>query len=84
MLKLNECDVDKDKRLIRDHKILKSIVLLNPFNDIKPREFLIKQENDLINIKRKHDFVGKNISLLSFGDEIEVEEDALLPKKVSY
>lgn len=89
MLKLNECEIDENNRPTREHKILKSSVLLNPFNDIKVRQSISKQkqpklEKSKTDVKRKHDFAEKNITLLSFGDEVENEERILLPEKVRF
>lgn len=57
--------------------------MLNPFKDIKPREnsHISKEKKDSVSMKRKQ-IVKKNTTLLSFGNEIEDEEDILLSEKV--
>jgi peptidyl-prolyl cis-trans isomerase SDCCAG10 len=71
-LKLEEGLVDEDERPHYLHKILKTIVLNNPFEDIEPRtkgkEGTEKKE------KKKKEKGVKNFGLLSFGAEAEEEE----------
>lgn len=72
MLKLEEGMVDQDERPMYPHKILKTVILSNPFDDIKPR--VKEKSKDGGEKKKKKEKGVKNFGLLSFGDEAETEE----------
>lgn len=75
MLKLEEGMVDQDERPLYPHKILKAIILNNPFDDMVPRvKTKQKVEGSDDRVKKKKDKGVKNFGLLSFGDEAEEEE----------
>lgn len=76
MLKLEEGMVDQDERPLYPHKIIKAIILNNPFDDIVPRVTpKQKHESGSDNKSKKKKEKGvKNFGLLSFGDEAEEEE----------
>lgn len=46
MLRLEEGDIDANDRPLYPHKILKTQVLLNPFDDIVPRQIVGKEKKD--------------------------------------
>ncbi|XP_077267504.1 spliceosome-associated protein CWC27 homolog [Temnothorax americanus] len=83
MLKLEDALVDENDRPRYPHKILKTEVLNNPFQDIVPRIVSEKKENKE---KKKNKKTGvKNFKLLSFGEEAEEdeEESSVLNKQYS-
>jgi len=70
MLKLEDGMVDHNERPMYPNKIVKAEILSNPFNDIEPREKLIKKKE-----KKKPKEKGvKNFGLLSFGEEADQDE----------
>ncbi|XP_040166859.1 spliceosome-associated protein CWC27 homolog [Anopheles arabiensis] len=79
MLKLEEGEVYENERPHFTHRIIRTEVLNNPFDDIVPRRTgdadraKSKQENENASKKKKEKGV-KNFGLLSFGDEAEEEE----------
>lgn len=73
MLKLEEGLIE-DERPVYPHKVIKTEVLNNPFNDIEPRilEPVVKESKK----KKKDRKPGvKNFKLLSFGAEAEEDEE---------
>ncbi|XP_050422170.1 spliceosome-associated protein CWC27 homolog [Adelges cooleyi] len=78
LTKLNEVLVDKEERPIYEQKILKTVVLNNPFPDIVPRiEKKIDKSEKGTKKKEKNSGV-KNFKLLSFGEEAEEDEEELV------
>ncbi|KAL3102324.1 hypothetical protein niasHS_003733 [Heterodera schachtii] len=82
LLKLNEYEVDKNERPIYPHKITSAKVLVNPFDDINPRKATkdderkrSKREKNATNVAMAA--TKRNTSLLSFGDEIEEEDEQI-------
>ncbi|XP_055843367.1 spliceosome-associated protein CWC27 homolog [Episyrphus balteatus] len=72
MLKLEEGLVDHTERPMYPHKIIKTEILHNPFDDIVPRT----TKSDSKKEKRKKKEKGvKNFGLLSFGEEAEEDEE---------
>ncbi|XP_071452593.1 spliceosome-associated protein CWC27 homolog [Hetaerina americana] len=82
MLKLEDSLVDHDDRPMYPHKIIKAVVLHNPFTDIIPRTLpsgaKSVKEGDEAGRKKK-DKKGrsgvKDFKLLSFGEEAEEDEE---------
>ncbi|XP_052862679.1 spliceosome-associated protein CWC27 homolog [Anopheles cruzii] len=76
MLKLEEGEVYENERPHFPHRIIRSEVLSNPFDDIVPRKAAdqAKQPADEGARKRRKEKGVKNFGLLSFGDEAEEEE----------
>lgn len=70
MIKLEDGVIDADERPKYPHKIIKTVVLNNPFEDIEPRVLAGKEKKD----KKKREKGVKNFGLLSFGDEAEGDE----------
>lgn len=71
MIKLEEGVIDADERPKYPHKIIKTVVLNNPFEDIEPRVTQSKEKKDK---NKKREKGVKNFGLLSFGDEAEGDE----------
>lgn len=71
MIKLEDGEVDANERPKYPHKIIKTIVLNNPFEDIEPRIIGGREKKDKSAKKEKG---VKNFGLLSFGDEAEDDE----------
>ncbi|KAF7255277.1 hypothetical protein EG68_07844 [Paragonimus skrjabini miyazakii] len=77
MLRLGEGDVGSDERPYRLHRIVNTKVVLNPYDDIVPRQPAPRsdpvkdKEDDSDKVTAK---ATKNFSLLSFGEEAEEEE----------
>ncbi|CAH1710770.1 spliceosome-associated protein CWC27 homolog isoform X1 [Aphis gossypii] len=77
LTKLNETLVDTEDKPVYDQKILKTIVLNNPFPDIVPR--VEKKSEKVEKLSKKKEVVGvKNFKLLSFGEEAEEDEEELI------
>ncbi|XP_020105732.1 peptidyl-prolyl cis-trans isomerase CYP57 isoform X3 [Ananas comosus] len=79
LLRLGEVETDKDDRpLYPPPKILSVEVLWNPFDDIIPRQVIEKSHSsakaDAEGQKQKAKAV-KQLNVLSFGEEVEEEED---------
>jgi len=80
-MKLNEYEVDKNERPVYLHKITGANILVNPFNDIKPR--MLKNEKKKERKREREEKekmeipAKKNTSLLSFGDEMEEDEQQI-------
>lgn len=79
LMRFNEHDVDKNDRPVPTQKIISTKILDNPFPDITPRE---KERRDEKKSKKRDDKgkdkkekkIVKNTALLSFGDEMEEDE----------
>ncbi|KAF8565650.1 hypothetical protein P879_08295 [Paragonimus westermani] len=77
MLRLGEGEVGSDERPHRLHRIVNTKVILNPYDDIVPRQLVPRSgpvkdtEDDSDKVTAK---ATKNFSLLSFGEEAEEEE----------
>ncbi|KFD56900.1 hypothetical protein M514_02157 [Trichuris suis] len=75
MLRLEECQVDKQSRPLYPEKILSCKVISNPFNDIVLPSVAVASK--AIEEKPKKEVKQRNLALLSFGDEAKEEEEAL-------
>ncbi|CAG7838026.1 unnamed protein product [Allacma fusca] len=74
MLKLESGDIDEDEKPAYPYKIIKAKILMNPFDDIVPRESIHQAPKS----KKKEKEAGtKNYKLLSFGEEAEEEEEEI-------
>uniref|UniRef100_A0A336MQ48 Spliceosome-associated protein CWC27 homolog n=1 Tax=Culicoides sonorensis TaxID=179676 RepID=A0A336MQ48_CULSO len=76
MLKLEEGMIDHNERPLYPHKIIKTVILNNPFEDIVPRK-LKKASDDKgegSSSKKSKSKGVKNYGLLSFGEEAEEDE----------
>jgi peptidyl-prolyl cis-trans isomerase SDCCAG10 len=73
MLKLEDCVVDANERPEYPVKILKTVILSNPFEDIVPRA--TTNESSKEGRKKKREKGVKNFGLLSFGEEAEGDEE---------
>ncbi|ESN96627.1 hypothetical protein HELRODRAFT_189319 [Helobdella robusta] len=84
-LKLVDAEVDKNDRPLFPHKILKTKVIVNPFDDIVPRILKSKTDDDETKKKISNSKATKNFGLLTFGEEAEKEEDDLMkmPEKIN-
>jgi len=83
LMRFNELEVGDDDRPVEPPKLLRADVLLNPFEDIKPRvnreakEAAKAAEAKQKQSEKKNSRKGaKNFKLISFGDEAEEEEAA--------
>ncbi|XP_063709733.1 spliceosome-associated protein CWC27 homolog [Culicoides brevitarsis] len=74
MLKLEEGMVDQNERPMYPHKILKTVILNNPFDDIVPRKLKKSSKEEGESSKKKSKKGVKNYGLLSFGEEAEEDE----------
>jgi len=76
MLKLEDSLVDRNEKPLEPHKIISTKILLNPYDDIIPREKKNdkKQRSDEPKSKSR---ATKDFKLLSFGDEAEEEEEEM-------
>jgi len=75
MIKLGEGETDRDARPVYPHKIIRTEILVNPFDDIVPRENTRKLKNLEESKEKKSQMKAtKNFKLLSFGDEAEEDE----------
>ena len=81
MLRLSDCHLEDGDRPKYPHKIIRTKVLINPFDDIVPRE-TISQELDEEKAKKKKKKskakAHKAFNVLSFGAEAEEEEEDLV------
>jgi peptidyl-prolyl cis-trans isomerase SDCCAG10 len=79
LMRFNDHDIDKNERPVPEQKIIKVKILENPFKDIKPRERaeIKKPEKSKEKKEKKKVPVTKNTALLSFGDEVEEDEEQL-------
>lgn len=75
MIKLQDCEIDANERPLFPHKILKTEVLSNPFDDIVPRVIKQKKEEDVEKKPKSKSKATKNFKLLSFGEEAEEDEE---------
>lgn len=73
MLKLEEGLVDEEERPVYPHKIIKTEILHNPFEDIEPRAIRKPEKEKKENRSREKGV--KNFGLLSFGEEAEEDEE---------
>ncbi|XP_034935097.1 spliceosome-associated protein CWC27 homolog [Chelonus insularis] len=76
VLKLEEAEIDHDERPVYPQKILKTKVLLNPFDDLVPT-IVSKKEDKVEKVHKKKPTGVKNLKLLSFGEEAEEDEETL-------
>ncbi|KAI9190575.1 peptidyl-prolyl cis-trans isomerase CWC27 [Polychytrium aggregatum] len=84
LLKIGESEVNDDERPIYDVVIRSTSILSNPFDDIIPRttaaEKAAKLAAERLEAQRRTEIkkpkVKKNLKLLSFGEEEEVQADA--------
>ena len=79
MLRLSEGHLEDGDRPKYPHKILRTRVLINPYNDITPRE-TIQQEVERKSKKSKPESkmkATKDFKLLSFGAEAEDDEESM-------
>ncbi|VDO11193.1 unnamed protein product [Rodentolepis nana] len=79
MLRLADVEVVNGDRPTRLHRILKTTVVLNPYDDIVPRQIKAKKKdkkNDAEEVQSTAK-ATKNYSLLSFGEEAEEEEEII-------
>ncbi|OAD55248.1 Peptidyl-prolyl cis-trans isomerase CWC27 like protein [Eufriesea mexicana] len=82
MLKLEEVLVDENDRPLYPPRLIKTIILNNPFSDIIPR--IIVQESEEVKDSSKTKAAAvRDFNLLSFGEEAEEdeEESVILNKK---
>lgn len=79
MLKLNDLEVDKNERPTYSHKILGTKILNNPFPDIVPRKIepTICKKNKSSRKDEASASAKKNTGLLSFGNEIEEDDEEI-------
>jgi peptidyl-prolyl cis-trans isomerase SDCCAG10 len=82
LTKLNEYEVDKNERPSYVHKITGAKILENPFNDIKPRKLAEERKRKREREEREKPKKSavpakKNTALLSFGDEMDEEEEQI-------
>lgn len=79
MIKLQESETDKNERPLHPHKIIRTEILSNPFDDILPRETFKKKSSDTRREEKNRDKVTARATtdkkLLSFADD--EEEDAI-------
>ncbi|XP_031618190.1 spliceosome-associated protein CWC27 homolog [Contarinia nasturtii] len=73
VLKMEDGDIDANERPVYPYKIIKTEILLNPFDDIVPRKST-RTEKDGEKRKSKKEKGVKNFGLLSFGEEAEEDE----------
>lgn len=84
--RFNNFEVGENDRPLKPPVIERVEILWNPFDDIVVREYLYaKKEEKVVEEKKNLAPMQKNLSLLSFGDEAEEEEEivATAPKIVS-
>ncbi|KAH8868172.1 Peptidyl-prolyl cis-trans isomerase CWC27 isoform 2 [Schistosoma japonicum] len=78
MLRLGEGDVGRNEKPLRLHRIVSTSVILNPYDDIEPRQrpkqIVKSNSEDEVKVTAK---ATKNFSLLSFGEEAEEEEEVV-------
>uniref|UniRef100_A0A183CBM3 Spliceosome-associated protein CWC27 homolog n=1 Tax=Globodera pallida TaxID=36090 RepID=A0A183CBM3_GLOPA len=83
LLKLNDYEVDKNERPIYAHKITGVKILVNPFDDIKLKK-VAKDKERKESKKEKHSALSgmaatkRNTSLLSFGDEMDEDDQHIV------
>ncbi|OAD56578.1 Peptidyl-prolyl cis-trans isomerase CWC27 like protein [Eufriesea mexicana] len=73
MLKLEEALADENDRLLYPPRLVKAIILNNPFSDIIPR--ITAQECEVKVISETEIAGVKDFNLLSFGEEAEEDEE---------
>ena len=78
MLRLSEGHLEDGDRPKYPHKIIRTRVLINPFNDITPRETIQQEIVKTKKSKPESKMKGtKDFKLLSFGEEAEDDEESL-------
>ncbi|KAL5016749.1 hypothetical protein ScPMuIL_006338 [Solemya velum] len=75
MLKLHDIDTDANDRPRFPHKVLKTEILSNPFEDIVPRTTKKKKDDAESKKTKSQSKATKNFKLLSFGEEAEEDEE---------
>jgi len=76
LLSVNTYDIDDDERPLKPPQIIKTEILWNPFDDIVPR--ILKPKVELEKppeVEKPKPVLNKNLSLLSFADEADEEDD---------
>ena len=77
MLRLSDCHLEDGDRPKYPHKIIRTKVLINPFDDIVPRETI---QQEVVKKKSRPESkmkATKDFKLLSFGEEAEDDEESL-------
>ncbi|CAH8871711.1 unnamed protein product [Trichobilharzia szidati] len=78
MLRLGEGEIGRNERPVRLHRIVGACIILNPYDDIEPRQLkkpsVKSSSEDEVKVTAK---ATKNFSLLSFGEEAEEEEEVV-------
>ncbi|OAD55071.1 Peptidyl-prolyl cis-trans isomerase CWC27 like protein, partial [Eufriesea mexicana] len=84
MLKLEGALVDENDKPLYPPRLIKPIILNNPFSDIIPR-IIVQECEEVKDSSETHTAGVKHFNLLSFGEEAEkdVEESVILNKKFS-
>ena len=78
MLRLSEGHLEDGDRPKYPHKIIRTRVLINPFNDITPRETIQQEVTKSKKSKPESKMKAtKDFKLLSFGEEAEDDEESL-------
>jgi len=75
LLSMNSYDVDDDERPLKPPLIIKTEILWNPFDDIIPRMLTPEVVEKPPELPKPKPVMNKNLSLLSFADEAEEEEN---------
>ncbi|KNB44041.1 peptidyl-prolyl cis-trans isomerase [Blastocystis sp. subtype 4] len=83
VLKMGELETDKEDHPLYPPVIKSISVIVNPFDDIIPREFKHEEKAEKKEDNRRQVKQVKNSKLLSFGDE-EDEEEGLSSRIVSF
>lgn len=82
LMNINEAPVDSDNRPERPEKINSTRILANPFDDIVPRRIGHDKRKEKKKNKDTHRESNlqttKNTALLSFGDEMEEDEQPMI------
>ncbi|OAD55020.1 Peptidyl-prolyl cis-trans isomerase CWC27 like protein [Eufriesea mexicana] len=84
MLKLEKAPVDENDRPLYPARLLKSIILNNPFSVIMSR-IIVQKSEEVKDSSKTKTAVVKDFNVLSFGEEAEedIEEIVILNKKFS-
>ncbi|CAL8105370.1 unnamed protein product [Calicophoron daubneyi] len=78
MIRLGEGEIGPNERPRRLHRIVNTTVVLNPYDDIVPRQLPSRSAAKAAKASEKEEVTAKatkNFSLLSFGEEAEEEEE---------
>ncbi|OAD59911.1 Peptidyl-prolyl cis-trans isomerase CWC27 like protein [Eufriesea mexicana] len=83
MFKLEEAHVDENDRPLYPPRLIKTIILNNPFSDIIPRIIVQEEFSPDSIVLWNEKFCYRDFNLLSFGEEAEEdeEESVILNKK---